>query len=114
METIQDADYVVLVAEPTPYGMNDLKIMLQTVREMQLRTGVIINRYGIGDGSLEAYLTQEGVEILAQIPYRETIARIYSKGELLVHALPEMQKLFSALRQKLLKKQKPYATNHHY
>lgn len=114
METIQDADYVLLVAEPTPYGLNDLKIMLQTVWEMNLRVGVIINRYGIGEGALESYLNEEKVDILAKIPFQKHIASVYSNGDLLVQAIPEMKMLFNKLQNNLMLKQKPYAANHHY
>jgi len=94
MEVVEDADYTVLVGEPTPFGMNDLKIMLETVQKMNRNVGVIINRADVGTDELEKYLIEKNVDVLAKIPFDRHIAETYSNGDLLVDKIPEIRELF--------------------
>jgi MinD superfamily P-loop ATPase len=97
--TLQGSDFVMLVTEPTPFGLNDLKLAVETVRVLGLPMGIVINRSNIGDDAVERYAVAEGIPILMQIPHRQEIAESYSKGVLLIQALPEMRREFRDLFQ---------------
>lgn len=104
IETIQDTDYCILVTEPTPFGLYDLKLAVDVVRGMKIPFGVIINRDGIGDERVERYCHDEGIQILMKIPQSEEIARFYSKGIPFVTQFPEWKEKFLGLY-KFLKKE---------
>jgi MinD superfamily P-loop ATPase len=95
--TLRETDYVVLVTEPTPFGLNDLKLAVAVVRELQIPFGVVVNRAGSGDERVQAYCRAEGIALLAEIPDDRRIAEAYSRGELAVEALPEYASLFEKL-----------------
>jgi MinD superfamily P-loop ATPase len=80
VETVTDSDYCILVTEPTPFGLNDLKIAIDTVRMLGVAFGVIINRDGVGDNKVELYCQNEKIPILAKIPQSTKIAELYSNG----------------------------------
>jgi MinD superfamily P-loop ATPase len=94
IETIEDTDYCILVTEPTPFGLHDLKLAVDVVRGMQIPFGVIINRDGIGDERVERYCHKECILILMKIPQSEEIARLYSKGIPFVTQIPEWEEKF--------------------
>lgn len=95
--TIKDTDLVILVTEPTPFGLHDLKLALDMVRELAIPFGVVINRVGAGDDRVHGFCRDEGVPILMEIPDDRRIAEAYSRGELMVDALPEYRVLFEEL-----------------
>lgn len=82
--TVDKADFVVLVTEPTPFGLNDLMLSVETLLELKKSFGVIINRAGMGDSSVYSYLKQKNIPLLMEIPFDKEIARSYSEGKLLV------------------------------
>lgn len=90
-------DYVILVTEPTPFGLHDLSLAVETVRVMGIPFGVIINRSDSGDDRVVSYCSSEGIRILLQIPEERRIAAGYSRGEPLIVAAPEYRRTFSAL-----------------
>jgi len=90
------ADYVILVTEPTPFGLNDLKLAVETMQKLKKPIGVVINRYGIGYAEVEEYCHQEQIPILAQIPFDRKIAEYYSNGELVYN---KVESVATALRQ---------------
>jgi MinD superfamily P-loop ATPase len=81
VHTVEAADFVVLVAEPTAFGLNDLTIAVETLRLLLTPFAVIINRDGIGDDRVEQYCHKENIPILTKIPHSRTVAHLYSKGE---------------------------------
>ncbi len=99
--TLRDVDFVVLVTEPTPFGLHDLKLAVETVRELGIPFGVVINRVGIGDGRVHAYCAEENIPVLLEIPDDRRIAEAYSRGELVVEALPEYRERFRELVEKI-------------
>lgn len=103
IETVKEADYVLLVTEPTPFGLNDLKLAVETLRKLSLPFGVIINRYGLGDDRVERYCRQELIFILERIPDDRNIAELYSEGKLLVDASESMREIYEDLAEKLVK-----------
>jgi MinD superfamily P-loop ATPase len=94
---IRGADFVVLVTEPTPFGLNDLKLAVAMVRELGIPFGVVINRVGIGDRRVHAFCREESIPILLEIPDDRRIAEAYSRGRLVVEELPEYRGLFESL-----------------
>ncbi len=95
--TIRGADFVALVTEPTPFGLHDLTLAVDMVRELGIPFGVVVNRMGVGDNRVHAYCRKEGIPILLEIPDDRRIAEAYSRGELIVDALPEYRGLFKSL-----------------
>jgi len=98
---IRDADLVLLITEPTPFGLNDLSLAVDMVRELKIPFGVIVNRMGSGDDRVHRYCEKEGITILLEIPDDRKIAESYSRGILMVDALPEYRNLFQRLISKI-------------
>jgi MinD superfamily P-loop ATPase len=94
---IRNADLVLLVTEPTPFGLNDLSLAVNMVRELKIPFGVIVNRMGIGDDRVHRYCEKKDITILLEIPDDRNIAESYSRGVLMVDALPEYRNLFQSL-----------------
>ena len=99
--TLRGSDFVVLVTEPTPFGLHDLTLAIDTVRALDLRFGVVINRVGVGDDRVQRYCANEGIPILLEIPDDRRVAEAYSRGELMVDALPEYRAYFAQLWQSI-------------
>ena len=94
---IRDTDLVLLVTEPTPFGLNDLSLAVDMVREIKIPFGVIVNRMGSGDDRVHIFCQKEGIPVLLEIPDDRKIAESYSRGILMVDALPEYRNLFQRL-----------------
>jgi len=97
IEAVKDADFVLLVTEPTPFGLNDLKLAVGMVRELKLPFAVIVNRSDVGDEQVYQYCDQEDIEIVLKIPDDRRIAEAYSVGKMIVDVLPEYKKDFTGL-----------------
>jgi MinD superfamily P-loop ATPase len=95
--TIRGADFVMLVTEPTPFGLHDLTLAVDMVRELGIPFGVIVNRMGIGDDRVHAFCGEQNIPVLLEIPDDRRIAEAYSRGEVIVDALPEYRGLFESL-----------------
>ncbi len=91
IEAIKDVDYVILITEPTPFGLHDLILAVDTARKLGKPFGVVINRYGIGDRGVLTYCEREGIQILAKIPNSRKVAELYSRGELVYQHIPEVR-----------------------
>jgi MinD superfamily P-loop ATPase len=102
--TLRGADFVLLVTEPTPFGLHDLKLAVDMVRELGMPFGVVVNRMGIGDGRVHSFCREEDIPILAEIPDDRRIAEAYSRGRLIVDALPEYRGLFRDLNEEIRKR----------
>lgn len=109
--TLRGVDFVLLVTEPTPFGLHDLKLAVDTVRELRLPFGVVINRVGIGDDRVQRYCAEENIPVLLEIPDDRRIAEAYSRGELIVEALPEYRSHFERLWQAIVYHAKREATS---
>ena len=97
IESINGSDYCILVTEPTPFGLHDLKLAIAVVRHLYIPFGVIINRDGVGDKKVEMYCQTEKIPILMKIPHSEEIANLYSMGIPFVKKLPEWHERFTEL-----------------
>lgn len=103
IETIQNNDFCILVTEPTPFGLNDLMLAVDMLREIKIPFGVIINRSDLGFDKLENYLLQENIKTLLKIPFKKEIANAYSKGIPIIDVFPEYNKIFKDLLKDIIK-----------
>jgi len=92
IEATKNADFVILVTEPTPFGLHDLKLAVNTMRELKNEFGVVINRFGIGNDDVLNYCRKEKIKILAKLPNDRQIAELYSRGELIYPKNEEFKK----------------------
>lgn len=98
VETMRGADLVLMVTEPTPFGLHDLRLAVEVAcDELRLPVGVVINRDGVGDRGVEDYCAAEGIPILMRIPLDRRIAEAYSEGIPMVEVLPEYRDRFRDL-----------------
>jgi len=103
IESMRNTDFVLLVTEPTPFGLHDLKLAVGAVRLLNIPHGLVINRSDIGDSQVQAYAQKEEIPILMEIPFDRNIAEAYSKGELIITAMPEWKESFTSLHHKIEK-----------
>ncbi len=94
---MKGADAAILVTEPTPFGLHDLKAAVGVARSVGLPIFVVINRDGIGDACIERYCGEERIPIAMRIPFDREIARLYSQGVPLSEADPAWKERFQAL-----------------
>lgn len=97
VETIRGTDFCVLVTEPTPFGLYDLKLAVEVVRHLKIPFGVIINRDGTGDDRVEKFCRESRIPVLMKIPQNEDIARLYSNGRPFILEMPEWKEEFVRL-----------------
>jgi MinD superfamily P-loop ATPase len=97
VEAIKGMDFVLLVTEPTPFGLNDLKLAVGLVREMNMPFAVAINRCDIGDDGVEKYCETENINVIMKLPDDRRIAEAYSSGDMIVDVLQEYMKPFLEL-----------------
>jgi MinD superfamily P-loop ATPase len=97
VETVRGSDFCILVTEPTPFGLHDLKIAVQVLKKMAVPFGVVVNRAGVGDNKVYDYCREENIRVLLEIPYQREIAELYSKGVPFILEMPEWVEKFQAL-----------------
>jgi len=105
VEAVRDADLVILVAEPTPFGMHDFDLMVRIVRALHRRFAVVINKAHRGDRSIQAYCTRERIEILGEIPSSRSIAEACARCDRVADALPATALLFESVLRCALREQ---------
>jgi MinD superfamily P-loop ATPase len=110
IHTVESSDYVILVTEPTPFGLSDLKQSVDTLKTMNKNYGVIINRAGLGNREIYDYLDEDGIPLLMEIPFDKEIARIYSTGKLLAKERPEFKEELKKMFDKI---SSDYGNSHH-
>jgi len=98
VETMRGTDFVLMVTEPTPFGLHDLRMAVEVARdELSLPVGVVVNRDGVGDQGVNDYCAAEDIPVLMRIPLDRRIAEAYSEGTALVEVLPEYREQFRNL-----------------
>ena len=97
IESVHGSDYCLLVSEPTPFGLHDLRIMVKILEALGIPFGVVINRAGIGDRKIYDFCEEKGVPILFEIPFQREIAELYSRGIPFVVDMPEWKRTFQLL-----------------
>jgi MinD superfamily P-loop ATPase len=103
---VENVDYAILVSEPTPFGVSDMKMVVEMLREMNIPFGLVINKAKLGDNEIYEYASNENIEILAEIPFDKEIAELYAKGELFSIHLKEYEEIFKNLYNQILLKVK--------
>ena len=97
IEAVKGVDFVLLVTEPTPFGLNDLKLAVGMVRELKIPFAVVINQSDLGDDQVQQYCDGENIQIILEIPNDRRIAEAYSVGKMIIDVLPEYKKDFADL-----------------
>ena len=104
VETLSDVDYVILVTEPTPFGLHDLKLMVELVRVLEIPFGIIINKAQMGDQEIYSYLEEEKLEIIGEIPFNRAYASQYASGNLFHDTPDEVKVSHEQILQRLIEK----------
>jgi MinD superfamily P-loop ATPase len=97
IESVRGCDHVLLVTEPTPFGLHDLELALDMVQELGLPCEVVVNRAGVDGSKMKEFCRRRGVEIIAELPDDRRVAEAYSRGALAAEALPEFRERFRLL-----------------
>ena len=97
VESIRGADFLLLVTEPTPFGLHDLKLAVQLAKELEISTGVVINRDGVGEPEVEEFCQQVGLPVLMRIPLERDIGEGIARGKTLLQIRPEFQPRFNEM-----------------
>ena len=101
IETLHASDFCILVTEPTPFGLYDLKIAVDVLRKLEIPHGVVINRNGIGNDKTEKFCNKNKIPILLKIPYDKRIAKTYSRGIPFVLKIPKWKEKFRDVFEKI-------------
>ena len=94
---IKGVDFVLMVTEPTPFGLHDLKLGIEAVKTLGIPCGLVINRSDIGDNGVKEYAAKENIPVLLEIPFDRNIAEAYSIGKLIIEVQPEWADKFRDL-----------------
>jgi MinD superfamily P-loop ATPase len=97
IHTVIGSDFLILVTEPTPFGLHDLGIAVEAISELGIPLGVILNRSDVGDKEVQWFCRQKGIPLLAEIPHDRRIVEGYARGNLLVDSAPQYRSLFLEL-----------------
>ena len=97
MEAVKGSDYCILVTEPTPFGLHDLRLAVDLVRSMDKDFAVVINRDGVGDDAVYHYCADEHINVIARIPQSRGMAEAYSSGKLLFENFSDMENAVSGI-----------------
>jgi MinD superfamily P-loop ATPase len=103
VETVKDVDLCVLVTDPTPFGINDLKLAVDMSREVGQEPVIIVNRAEYRNDDLKEYLRSEKLEVVGEIPDDRKIAEIYSRGDIVVEKLPQYKEPFEKITNRIMK-----------
>ncbi len=103
VESLRGADFVLLVTEPTPFGLHDLRLAVKLTQEIGVPAGVIVNRDGIGDTGVDAYCIEAELPVLMRIPFAREIGEGIAQGKLLIEIRPEYREQFRQLHTRIEK-----------
>lgn len=104
VSAVEVADFAIIVVEPSPFGLSDMKLVVQLLRDMKIPFGVVINKFDEDENIVKKYCADEKIEIIGTIPFDRKIAEAYSKGKIIAEALPEYRENFETI----LKRVKSY------
>lgn len=105
VETVADADFIVLVTEPTPFGLHDLKITVELINELNIPFGVVVNKAGLGSAEVYTFLKDNTIPLLGEIPFMREYAESYSSGDLLSHIPEKAAVVYRNIIEKLKQKE---------
>jgi MinD superfamily P-loop ATPase len=101
VETVADADYIILVTEPTPFGLHDLKITVELLKDLQKPFGVIVNKAGLGNNEIYGFLNENQIDLLGKIPFSKEYAAIYATGNMLNDIPQEIESCYTGILDRL-------------
>jgi len=102
VRAVSGSDFCILVTEPTPFGLNDLKLAYQLTQTLNIPAGVVLNRSNLGDHKIiKEFCSQNQIPILLEIPFDKKIAEVYSEGVSIVEAFPEYRAIFKSVYEKI-------------
>lgn len=101
ISAVMDADCIVLVTEPTPFGFHDFKLAWEAFGPLNKPMGAVINRAGMGDDSVQRFCLDNHIPIWGEIPYSREVAEAYSRGEVVAQALEPLQEIFLTLKENM-------------
>jgi MinD superfamily P-loop ATPase len=102
MEIVGDVDLVVMVTEPTPFGLHDLRLAVEMTRALGKPVTAVINRSDLGHDRVQQYLELQHIEVSAEIPFRLEVAQAYAHGQIAAAASPELRELLLPLERRLI------------
>ena len=102
IEAVKDTDFVVLVTEPTPFGLNDLQLAVGMVRVLGIPFAVALNRFDVGNNDVKEYCQREKIDVILEIPDDRKIAEAYSRGEMIISAIPNYRKLLETCWERII------------
>jgi MinD superfamily P-loop ATPase len=95
------ADFILLVTEPTPFGLHDLQLAVETVKILGIPHGLVINRAGLGNDDVKVFAQKQAIPILMEIPFNKKIAQLYSNGKMIADEIPGLKEEFQVLFKKI-------------
>lgn len=101
MHAVMDADCVVLVTEPTPFGLHDFRLAVEAFTPLGKPLGAVVNRMGIGDDRVHSFCHARNIPIWAEIPYSREAAQAYSQGQVVAQSLAGWREIFSGLKNRM-------------
>ncbi|PID26945.1 MAG: ATPase [Candidatus Cloacimonadota bacterium] len=101
---LEDSDYAIIVTEPTPFGVSDMKMVVEMLQSMKIPFGVVVNKSGLGNNEIYEYCNKSDIEILTEIPYSKDIAQSYAIGAIFSEKLPRYRDLFKTLLKNVVEK----------
>jgi MinD superfamily P-loop ATPase len=102
VETVSDADFVILVTEPTPFGLHDLKITIDLLKDLKEPFGVIVNKAGLGSNDVYHFLEKNNIQLLGKIPFTKKYAAEYASGNILKNIPENIEATYRDIAEKLL------------
>jgi len=109
--SVYGSDFTILVTEPTPFGLHDLKIAVEVLRTLRIPLGVVVNRAGIGDMKVYEYCREEGIPVMLEIPFSKKIAELYSRGVSFVTEMEEWKTKFQQMLNRIVEMRMGEANN---
>lgn len=100
---VEKADFAIVVTESSPFGLNDMKLVIKLLEKLKIPFGVVINKAGLTEDETEIYCNEKNIEILGKIPFDKEIAQLYSKGELIVNSSQKYRDIFKEILEKVKK-----------
>ncbi|QVK19871.1 ATP-binding protein [Mycoplasmatota bacterium] len=102
VSAVEEVDYAIIVSEPTPFGVSDMKMVVEMLRHMKISFGVVVNKSGLGDNEIYEYCKDEGIVILEEIIFDTEIAKSYAKGDILSYKIEGYSEKMSSIMNKVL------------
>jgi MinD superfamily P-loop ATPase len=94
---VRHADALVLVTEPTPFGLHDLELSVRLGRDLGIPMGIVVNRDVSGDRALDDFCEQWDVPIIARLPFSRRVAEVYARGRLVAEELPDVAETIASV-----------------